>query len=88
MQTIKLFVDHVSRYSIYSRPELVDKISEIVKVSSLDELFRLLNITYIAPYNLEDIEKYADKVDYITSQVVLEHVPPPILEELFRKSKE
>ena len=45
-----------------------------------------MNIVYLAPYNFEDIDKQSLKFDYITSQVVLEHVQPEILEVLFKKT--
>lgn len=56
-------------------------------MTSLKNLFNCLNIVYIAPYEFEDIEKECSSFNYIVSQVVLEHVPPSILNKLFQKTK-
>ena len=47
----------------------------------------MANITYIAPYKFEDIEKLSTSFTYISSQVVLEHVYPKIINEIFEKTK-
>ena len=39
------------------------------------------------PYSFDDIENVSSKFDYICSQVVLEHVHPTVLEELFKRTK-
>lgn len=81
------FLNSIASKSIYTEQELQDKFSTIKKVSSFEELFDCLNIVYIAPYTFDVIEKISPKYDYIASQVVLEHVSPDILEELFSKTK-
>lgn len=81
-------ITETSKHSKFSRSELYKKINLINRVPSLKELFELLNIIYIAPYNFEDIEKNSPHFDYITSQVVLEHVPPSILDKFFKKTKQ
>jgi hypothetical protein len=73
----------IQEHSIFSEKELLQKIEHIKKSNSLEELLSTLNITYIAPYNFEELLKIASKFDYITSQVVLEHMPPKSLEKLF-----
>ncbi len=81
------FVKKILTDSKYSHSELNEKVALIKSVASIDELLNLLNIVYIAPYKLDDIEKHATHFDYITSQVVLEHISPSILEALFKKTK-
>jgi AraC-like DNA-binding protein len=81
-------ITEISKHSKFSRSELYEKVHMVNRVLSLEELFKLLNIIYIAPYNFEDIEKYAPYFDYITSQVVLEHVPPSVLDVFFKKTKQ
>ncbi|HEX9979000.1 MAG TPA: hypothetical protein VGB50_00375 [Flavobacterium sp.] len=83
----EIFVNSILTHSKFSQSELRSKIGRIRKVSSLAELFELLNINYIAPYSFDDIEKVSAEFDYITSQVVLEHVSPDILDTLFKKTK-
>lgn len=78
----------LSKHSRFSKLELKEKVQMIWKTSSLEELLKLLNIVYIAPYSFDDIEKHSIHFDYITSQVVLEHVPPQSLETLFKKTKQ
>ena len=74
--------------SIYNKQEIIEKIKEIRKVNNLIILFKLLNITYIAPYTFKDLLKNSKDFDYISSQVVLEHIPPKILKELFQFTRE
>lgn len=80
-------IDRIASKSIFSESEIKDKIKEIRQAESFSELFNLLNITYIAPYTFEAIEKQADEFHYITSLVVLEHVSPKTLESLFKNTK-
>lgn len=82
-----LFLKQILNHSKYSRSELETKINQINDVPTLENLFSILNIRYIAPYKFEDIENEIDQLDYITSQVVLEHVTPKFLNTLFRKTK-
>ena len=80
------YIEKLLAYSKYSKSELADKIEQINGVSRLDDLFRLLNIIYIAPYQFEDVENHIKKIDYLSSQVVLEHIAPNLLEILFEKT--
>lgn len=73
--------------SIYSEKEIKDKIETIKQQNSFSSVFELLNVTYLAPYSFEAIEKLTAEFDYITSLVVLEHVPPKTMETLFEKTK-
>ena len=81
------FLTEIISKSQLNETEIRDKFSQINEAKSLSELFNVLNLTYIAPYSLEDIEKQNIPFDYISSQVVLEHVKPEILEILFQKTK-
>lgn len=81
------FTEKILSYSKYSPVEINEKLTLINKVSSLQDLFSLLNIVYIAPYELADIENHATRLDYITSQVAFEHISPSILDALFEKTK-
>ena len=83
-----VFLKQILEYTKYSPLELNKKIALIKNISSFEDLFILLNIIYIAPYKFEDIEKYVAKIDYITSQVVLEHISPSILNTLFKKTQQ
>lgn len=82
------FIEKIVPNSFLSKKEITEKIALIKETKTLKELFEKLNIIYLAPYQFEDIEKYAHSFDYICSQVVLEHVPVPILDTLFKKTKE
>jgi hypothetical protein len=73
----------IKTHSIFSEAELLQKISDLKNSNSLATLFTSLNIVYIAPYNFEELLKISSKFDYITSQVVLEHMSPKNLEKLF-----
>ena len=84
----EIFLKQILEYSKYSLSELETKIDQINDVSTFDSLFEILNIKYIAPYQFEDVEKETHQLDYIASQVVLEHVTPEILNLLFKKTKQ
>lgn len=83
----KKFLEDVSLNSIYSREEIKRRIDFLNNQASFTQVFEFLNIIYIAPYRFSDIERIIEKVDYISSQVVLEHIHPDVLETLFEKTK-
>lgn len=84
----EISLKQILKHSKYSLSELEIKIDQINTVSTFEGLFEILNIKYIAPYQFEDIEKETDQLNYITSQVVLEHVSPKFLNMLFKKTKQ
>jgi hypothetical protein len=57
------------------------------EAKSLEQVLEICNIIYIAPYDFDDIDDYELKFNFIFSQVVLEHISPGILSELFRYTK-
>ncbi len=81
------FLEKITLQSIYSKQDIEKKIKSIKKMTSFKSLFKYINIVYIAPYKFEDIEKECSSFNYITSQVVLEHITPSILDALFCKTK-
>lgn len=81
------FLKKIISKSVYSEQDIREKIKNIKKTPSLKSLFSYLNIIYVAPYNFEDIEKECSSFSYITSQVVLEHISPTVLDTLFHKTK-
>lgn len=74
--------------SLFTEEEILEKIEKIEQAKSLETILDILKIKYIAPYTFEDIKKYSNEFHYITSQVVLEHIPPKILDEMFKFTKE
>lgn len=80
-------LEKITATSVFSEKEILEKIRLIKQKKSLESLFEQLNIIYIAPYNFEDIDKYKIEFDYITSQVVLEHMSPNLINELFKYIK-
>ncbi|WP_044400307.1 hypothetical protein [Lacinutrix sp. Hel_I_90] len=87
------FLDHskiinlIASKSIFSEQELKDKINQIKKADTLEALLDLLNITYVAPYTFKKLFKQSKTFDYISSQVVLEHMSPETLNKLFKFTK-
>lgn len=81
------FLNEIYLKSSYTKSEINDLIAMIKKEKSFASLFESLNIIYIAPYTFDDIENHSDSFDYISSQVVLEHIPPDVLDVLFEKTK-
>lgn len=80
-------LNRIASKSIFPKSEILKKINQLKATESLIELFGLLNITYLAPYTFQTIEEQSGNYDYITSLVVLEHVQPSILEDLFKNTK-
>ncbi|AXP79465.1 hypothetical protein CJ739_367 [Mariniflexile rhizosphaerae] len=74
--------------SVLTEKEILEKIEILQQAKTLDIVFDILKIEYVAPYTLADIKNYSHKFDYITSQVVLEHIPPTIINEIFKFIKE
>ncbi len=62
------------------------KIKNLLTCINLKQLLLKANITYIPEYTFKDIESLNLQFDYIYSQVVLEHIKPKILQELFKKT--
>ncbi len=83
----KEFIDQISNLGIYSEDIIKAKLATIKQCKSLDKVLAFANIKYIAPYTIEEIDKEENNFDYISSQVVFEHIPPEFLELLFRKFK-
>jgi hypothetical protein len=81
------FLETIIAESIFDKEEIKNKIILINQAENFETLFKLANITYIAPYKFEDIEKLSTSFTYISSQVVLEHVYPKIINEIFEKTK-
>jgi hypothetical protein len=79
--------NEICQRSKFSKQKIIDIITKIKSQPNLFSVFQILNIKYIAPYRFDDIDKLSIRFDYITSQVVLEHVPPDILNILFHKTK-
>ncbi|WP_299887485.1 hypothetical protein [uncultured Lacinutrix sp.] len=90
----KEYLDHpeilklIYSNSIYTKIEVINRINKIKESNTLETLLKLLNIKYIAPYTFEDILKEHKQIDYISSQVVLEHITPKTLNKLFKFTKE
>ena len=82
-EALKLIVSN----SIYTEQEILEKIKTIKKATTLEAVLNLQHIEYIAPYTFKDLNSFSKKIDYIASQVVLEHVHPEFLDELFKFRK-
>ncbi len=81
------FLEEILSKSIYDEDQIRKMIFKIKECNSLESLFNSFNIVYIAPYSFDDIEGQSSSFDYISSQVVLEHIKPEILSMLFKKTK-
>lgn len=92
MKYLDMFTsDHVKSIASYSRynEEQIWRIINGLKLSrDMDDFLEKAGITYIAPYNTSDVKPFAGEITVCYSQVVLEHVPEPVMWELFSASKE
>jgi hypothetical protein len=80
LSKIRIHSDHKGEHF----ENLVKQLNEAL---SLDQVLKTCSISYIAPYEFEDIHRHGLKFDFIFSQVVLEHIPPDVLTVLFSYSK-
>lgn len=80
-------LSQINAKSCLKENEIRGKIRFLKEQTSLNSILEYLNVIYIAPYKFEDIEKYTHSFDYITSQVVLEHIQPEVLDSLFKRTK-
>ena len=81
------YLSKIRKSSRLTSSELNNLLRELKEVKSLEQICEICNIIYIAPYDFDDIARYGLKFNLIFSQVVLEHIPPNILSELFRRTK-
>lgn len=79
----KEFIDEIKKISILASSEIDLLLTQIQNKNSLQQLLEILNISYIAPYQLQQIEQQNIKFDYVFSQVVLEHIEPEFLGQIF-----
>lgn len=79
------FLKILSTKSLFDRKKIDDKINLILSLNNLNDLLDFCNIKYIPNYVIDDIDKEGLQYDYIYSQVVFEHIPPNILNQLFIK---
>jgi 2-polyprenyl-3-methyl-5-hydroxy-6-metoxy-1,4-benzoquinol methylase len=80
-------LDKIMEHTIFSEKEVREKIKAVNQANSLNAVFDLLNIKYIAPYTFKNIQNETAEFDYITSLVVLEHIDPETLDSLFEHTK-
>ncbi|MHA7057591.1 hypothetical protein ACWGOQ_0010260 [Aquimarina sp. M1] len=82
-----VFIEQLSNHGIYTRNIIQKKIDSILNLNNLEDVLSFCNIHYIAPYTFDLIEEEEKSFDYISSQVVFEHIFPEFLESLFKKLK-
>ena len=80
-------INTIADKSLYTGREIREKLEKLRHVKSMDEFLEKAGIVYIAPYDLSDLEPYHGMVKVYYSQVVLEHVPEPVLKAIFTESK-
>ncbi|HMC02089.1 MAG TPA: hypothetical protein VKN14_13715 [Flavobacteriaceae bacterium] len=81
------FLDKISLVSKFKKSEILNKLDQISRQRSLDDILETCNIKYLTSYTLESIEKERSIFQYICSQVVFEHIRPNFLEELNKKTR-
>ena len=91
MAYLNMFTDDLVRTiansSRYSESQIWEKINELKSSRNMDDFLAQAGITYIAPYGVPDLKAYVGKITVCYSQVVLEHVPEPVLWDIFSESR-
>ena len=80
-------IDRIAEKSIYTKLEILDKLNILKCCTSHDEFLDRAGIVYIAPYCVSDLEQYRGQITVCYSQVVLEHIPEPVMREIFLESR-
>jgi len=91
LKYVDMFTDeHIQRIaeqSVYSMDEIRQKLDSLKGSCSLGDFLEKAGIVYIAPYSVADLRKFQGQVKVCYSQVVLEHVPEPVMYEIFSESR-
>jgi SAM-dependent methyltransferase len=58
------------------------RFGQLLDTRDLDQLFSLIGLTYLAPADATRLSLSPGSVDYHISFTVLEHIPPPVLEQI------
>jgi SAM-dependent methyltransferase len=66
-------------------PDLVDRATR--ECLDLNDRLRELRLTYLAPCDCSRLDLDSATMDIVASRAVLEHVPPPVIEGIFREAK-
>lgn len=80
-------INSIKTISSFNKSEINAKIRLGLNTTNMNEILNIFHITYVAPYNFDKLSEISKSYDYICSQVVLEHVHPKKLEDLFRYTK-
>ncbi len=77
--------NRLTEISEYSASVLDKKIKVLQNANTIEDVFKVCNITYIPKYTFDTIAKECSTFDYIYSQVVLEHVDLDSMNEMFHR---
>lgn len=77
----------IAEKSVYTASEIRDKLNDLKECTCQDEFLDKAGIVYIAPYSVADLEPYRGQITVCYSQVVLEHIPEPVIKEIFSESR-
>lgn len=91
MRYLRMFADEhvreIAAYSRYTEQRIWEILDGLKSSRDLGDFLARAGITYIAPYTGSDLDPYAGEISVCYSQVVLEHVPEPVMLDLFTRSK-
>ena len=80
-------VKNIACKSRYTESQIWEKLQELKLCEDMEEFLGRAGITYIAPYSVADLKPFYGEVTVCYSQVVFEHVPEPVMWEIFSESK-
>ena len=80
-------IQKIAKKSLYTDREIRERINQLKSSANMEDFLAKAGITYIAPYSVDDLKKYAGEVKVCYSQVVLEHVPEPVMREIFSETR-
>lgn len=82
-----IHVKNIASKSRYTESQIWEKLKELKLSEDMEDFLGRAGITYIAPYSIADLEPFYGEVTVCYSQVVFEHVPEPVMWEIFSESK-
>lgn len=80
-------IQRIAEYSVYSAAEIQDKLNDLKGCTSQEEFLDKAGIVYVAPYSMSDLKPYNGQITVCYSQVVLEHIPEQVINEIFSGSR-
>jgi hypothetical protein len=80
-------IEKIEEKSLLSKEQIRAKLESLSESEDMEDLISRIGMEYVAPYQVNDLEKYQNEITVCYSQVVLEHVPELVMKDIFSASR-